>query len=289
MKSYTKYKSQIEGYRDVAETVKTVEKIAASGVHFLKQKVASLETYTVQTKRVLTHLSYFYENENHPLLDKQKIGNKALIILTGDKGLVGGLWHRNINIVLENIKKYQSFIVVGIKGKRYLEEEDIQAFKLFENSNNISEQEYIKEITEYVFSAFKDNLFSQVYILYPQFKSIANQTPKIVPFLPFNFNSDEITNSDDKIAKISKNGLPIFEPSKAELFDSLLKKYIGIFFQKIILETKLSELSARTVAMERASSKTKELIKKSRVEYIKEKRRKMTQGQLESFATHKTS
>ena len=53
------------------------------------------------------------------------------------------------------------------------------------------------------------------------------------------------------------------------------------------METKLSELSARTVAMEQATAKTKELIQKLTINYTKERRRVVTQRQLESFAARK--
>ena len=60
-----------------------------------------------------------------------------------------------------------------------------------------------------------------------------------------------------------------------------------MFFYKIGTETKLSEFSARTVAMEHAAVKTKGLIHKFTLDYSKERRRVATQKQLEIFAVHK--
>ena len=97
------------------------------------------------------------------------------------------------------------------------------------------------------------------------------------------FNSPKEAGSETE----PRSGLPIFEPSKKEVFKALTQKYIGMFFRKIVMETKLSELSARTVAMEHASAKTDELIKKISLNYLKERRRAITQKQLESFAVHK--
>lgn len=268
MKSYITYKNQIQGVEDVSETVKTVEKIAASSVHFLKQEVYNLNAYAAEIERILTRLSLLYQKKEHPLLRKKQAGKKALVILTGDKGLVSGLWHQVVNEFLENVKQYQSVIVIGAKGENYLKEENIQF---------ISKQ--TETATNYIFDEFKKGAFARIDILYPQFVSLAEQTPNFTQFLPFEFRLIE--------KREDREGLPIFEPSKQKVFDQLLQKYIGIFFYKIIMETKLSELSARTVAMEHASAKTDELIQKLTIDYTKQRRRVVTQRQLESFSAHK--
>ena len=283
MKTYLDYKNQIEGFEDVSETVKAMEKISASSVHFLKQKVANLNTYASEIESVMAELSLFYQNKNSPLLQENTSGKKTLIILSGERGLVGGLWHNLIGAFLETGGHYQSIIVAGAKGENYLKEEGARIEKKFANPADGPEISMVEEITDYIFSEFKNKTFSRVDILYPRFVSLAKQQPVFIPFLPFVFNSPKEAGSETE----PRSGLPIFEPSKKEVFKALTQKYIGMFFRKIVMETKLSELSARTVAMEHASAKTDELIKKISLNYLKERRRAITQKQLESFAVHK--
>jgi len=279
MKSYIAYKNQIQGIKDVSETVKTVEKIAASSVHFLKQEVSHLSTYATELEKILDRLSQFYQKKNHPLLQKKASGKEALVIITGDKGLVGGLWHEVVNAFLESDVQYKSVIVLGTKGENYLKEENVSITKSFTNIFNTLQQENVEHITDYIFEQFKKGEFSKMDILYPKFVSLAEQIPSFVPFLPFEF---KLTKKE----KVS-DGLPIFEPSQQKIFYELLQKYIGIFFHEIVMETKLSELSERTVTMEHASTKTDELIQKSTLDYTKQRRRIVTQRQLESFIAHK--
>lgn len=272
MKTYLTYKNQVQGFEDVSETVKAIEKIAASSVHFLKMEVFNLNEYQKHIEEILAGLSLSYFKKDHPLLQKNKAESKALIVITGDKGLVGGLWHTIVNSFLNKADDYQSTIAIGNKGKNYLEEEGIKIIKSGE----------INSIMNYVFDEFKREKFSEIDILYPKFVSLAEQKPAFVPFLPFKFILPEAKSS-------SKNasGLPIFEPSKQKLFNQLLQKYIGLYLRKIVLETKLSELSARTVAMEHASAKTDEFIENLTLSFRKERCRILTQRQLESFAAHR--
>ncbi len=294
MKSYVIYKNQTEGLKDVSETVKTVEKIAASAVHFLRKKVATLDIYTSETERALSRLSKFYQTRENPLLEKRKEGKKMIIILTGDKGLVGGLWHKTINTLLKSVKEYQSVVTVGSKAGDYLKEENIPIAKMFSDFSDIPNEDEIRSVTDYIFNEFKEGGLSRVEILYPKFVSLSEQDPIFILFLPFAFSSMKMTNPGEKseggneIQKENSEGFPIFEPSKQEVFDELLQKYIGVFFHKIMMETKLSELSARTVATEHAATKTDDIIKKLKLDYAKERRRSVTQRQLESFAAHKT-
>lgn len=279
MKSYITYRTQIQGIQNVSETVKTVEKIAASSVHFLKKEVSNLNIYASTLEKTLTRLSLFYQKKNHPLLQKKVTGEKILVILTSDKGLVGGLWHGVVNTFLESAERYQSIIAIGVKGKNYLKEEDMPVIKSFINLLDIPPKKETEHITDYIFDEFKKGRFSQVDILYPRFISLAEQTPTLVSFIPFNFKLTKEEKSGD--------GLPIFEPSRQKIFSKLLQKYIEVFFHKIIMETKLSELSARTVAMEHATTKTVDFIQKLKLDYTKQRRRIITQRQLESFITHK--
>lgn len=279
MKNYLIFKDEIKKFQDVADTIKAVEKIAASSIHFLKQKVASLNNYNNEVESLLNRISIFYNKKDSPLMQKNNSNKKALIIITGNKGLVGGLWHKLITAFLTSYKNYYP-IVIGIRGKKYLEEESVIPVKFFNNIPDIPQKNEVEFITNYIFRRFKKGDFSKIDILYPHFVSIAYQEIGFVNFLPFNFesNSQKRQNND---------GLPIFEPSKKHFFNILLKKYIEIFFYKIIIDAKLSELSARTVAMERAFTKTTDFLYKLKIDYLKERRSFITQKQLESFTAHK--
>jgi hypothetical protein len=62
MENYLVYKDQIEGFREVGETVKTVEKIAAaSSISRLRQDMANIDAYQANIGRILTRLSLFHE------------------------------------------------------------------------------------------------------------------------------------------------------------------------------------------------------------------------------------
>ena len=277
MENYLVYKDQIEGFKEVSETVKTVEKIAASSIGYLRKDMANIDAYQANMARILARLSLFHEVERASKIT----GVPALVVLTSDKGLTGGLWRRTIDEFVKSARQnYGVIISVGTRGEKYLKEEGVEATQSFGNGTDA-----LRQVTD----GFRTGLFARVDILYPKFMSLAEHRPTIVPFLPFSFDETALPSADKPGAGGIEYGSPIVEPMRAlpDIFDRLMRKYTDAFFQKIAAEGKLSEFSARTVSMEHASTKTDELIKGLVLGYRTEHRRSMTQKQLESFIAHK--
>ncbi len=283
MKKYLTYKNKIKGFKDVKETVKMVEKIAASYIHVLKKQVAILSEYREALEKMLSRILNFTNQENHPLLQMGEGGQKALIIIAGDKGMVGGLYHDLINKYLEDRNQYKNIWVIGKVAREYLEEEGIKEEKISSYNVDFSQPEEINKLSNKFIARFQENNWQNIDIAYSSFVSLAEQKPAFINFLPFSM----ATFQNNKEKTENNQGLPIFEPSKNHIFEVLLKKYINVFFTHIFLESKLAEFSARTVTSEHAVAKTNNIIKKFNLIFLKERKKTITQKQLESLIGHK--
>jgi len=292
MKKYLVYKDQISGFEEVKETIRVVEKAAASHIHFLKKQVEILLSYKKDAKKMLARLSEFEQNENHSLLQKRQSGDKALLVIGGNKGIVGSLYHDLISLFLENKGNYKEVWVLGGKIREYLSEEGIEIKQFFPLSAEALETGEIESLSAQFFSDFQSHRLKSIDILYPEFFSLTEQYPAFVKFLPFDLTKNGPLNSEEAkgATKVLKNGegLPIFEPAKKDIFDALLKKYINVFFRQIIMEASLSEFAARTVTAENAIYKTRDIINNLNLAFFKERRKLISQKQLESFVGHKT-
>lgn len=291
MKKYLISKRQVEGFRDVEGTLKVMEKAAASHIHFLRKQVNVLSAYKDGIKTQLARLLEFKEAASHPLLQRRLSGERALLVVAGDKGIVGDLYHNLINQLLPRRGRYRNIWALGGKAKEYLAEEGIGAEPFsYGKTPDLPELEEIKKISAEFFVRFQKEGLGSIDILYPKFISVAEHRPVFVQFLPFIFRNETQKRGAGSYREISgeREGWPIFEPSKKQILDSLLRKYIDVFFMEIILEAKLSEFSARTVAAEHAVSKTKDIIQTLQLAFLKERKSSITQKQLESFIAHKT-
>ncbi|PIR43720.1 hypothetical protein COV24_01550 [candidate division WWE3 bacterium CG10_big_fil_rev_8_21_14_0_10_32_10] len=281
MSNYISFKNKYEGIQEVLGTIKTEEKIAATNIHFLKQRVFNLSSFNTELLAILSRFSYFYPSFN-TTLTKNKIGSKnILIIITDDKGLVGSLYHNMITLLLDKKKEYHSVIVIGNKGVNYIKEERIYSDDLVSKPFNITSEipssTDIENIISYVLNTYNKKDVKRIDILYPKFISLLQQMPIIVSLLPVNLHLEQKGGS----------GIPIFEGSKKDFFEWGIKTYLETNLYKIFLEANLSEFSARTVAMEHAKTQADERSLQYLHDYHKTKLKILTQRQLESFSSHK--
>ena len=147
MKKYLVYKEQIQGFQDVMETVKVTEKAAAAHVHSLKKSVSVLLDYENALKIQLGRLSEIRQDEDNLLLKKHEIGKRVLLIIGGDKGIVGSLYHDLVNEFLQKRKDYLKVFVLGDKVKEYMTEEGIETEQFDYDSINTLDLEEVKKIS----------------------------------------------------------------------------------------------------------------------------------------------
>lgn len=302
MKEYHLYKTHIEGIADVRETIRVIEKSSASYIHFLKKEVTAMFVYKKHIQMALARLSHFYWNNFHPLLREKKEGKETLLVITGEKGIVGGLYHELVNACVQRKKQYRKIFVVGKKGERYLQEEGIKAEAIFPlvNSATLPSREEAKKMTCRLFERYNSPQIKSIDILSARFLSLARHVPRVTRFLPFRFTEDKTLDikpfSIDQYLSPLKttagkgeadaDGFPLFEPSKERIFHELLEKYIDVSFFEILLEAKLSEFAARTVTAESAVKEADRIIQSLTREFLKLKHLTTTQKQIENFRAH---
>ncbi len=283
MKTYNQFTQSELMVAGVGEMVRTIEKIAASRLHQLNIEVKRLQAYAAELERVLNYLSTVRDVSGLPLLAKHDTGKSVLVIVGGNKGLVGGLNNRLMNLFIDHRSEYTHIVAVGRRVNQLLEEEHITADKYFEGYDDDIDQTKLIDITEYLFTSYPTSGWKKVDLLYAKYVSLSSQEPVIEPYLPFTFALPHPKEDSDSITPL-ESALPIYEPSRERVFEKFLDFYIRVRFYQVYIEAKLSELSARTIEMEHAAVKADEMLVKIRHDYIKQRRMNATLKQLSSFA-----
>lgn len=212
--------------------------------------------YAAKMREVLAHLAAQppSEGELHPLLSRRTINNIAVIHMTSDKGLCGGL-NANMNrvssefIVNQNISV--SMITVGKKGRDFMARMGQPIRAEFVDMTDRPSVSDVVPIAQIIMEDYTDGMIDQVYIAYPKFVSTAVQQPvltELLPMEPARFGPAE--------------GLVgyIYEPSAGAVLSHLLPRYIEMQLYHTLLEMIASEQSARMVAMRNATDAADEMI-----------------------------
>ena len=281
MHTYNQFKNSELMVAGVGDMVRTIEKIAASRLHRMNEEVARLTSYATELERVLSYLSKSAEGTGHPLTIPKTDGDRVLVIVGSNKGLVGGLHNTLIALFQEHTDEYQRVVAVGRRVRQLLEEERVVPDSYFEASDEDVEADKVTAVSDFLFTSFTMGGWREVDVLYPKYLTLSLQEPVIERYLPFTFQPD--TKMAGAFTSPLESPLPVFEPSRARVYDRFLDLYIRVRFYRLVLDAKLSELSARTIEMEHAATKADGMLAKIRHDFARERRANNTLKQLSSY------
>lgn len=273
MPGYLVHKADALGFADVYETVRAVEKIAASGIHVLRGRVLDTRAYVASAQSALAEIARYTPLAAHPFLAGGGDRARLSVLVTGDHALVGGLFHA---LVALSVATPGPIIAVGHKGAHLLEEQGRTPVAVYPALSEALEVNEADAPINEALGRFERGEVGGVDIIYAAFVSLGVQHAARTAYLPLPFVESGAEGSADI-------GLPVFEPSAEGAADALVRLYVRRTFFAAMLEAKLSELSARAVEMESASAKAKELSQTMQHAYLRERRRDLSQKQVEGM------
>ncbi|MFA4836581.1 MAG: ATP synthase F1 subunit gamma, partial [Dehalococcoidia bacterium] len=248
-------KKRITSVKNTAKITKAMEMVAASKMRKAQERALQSRPYEKKMMEVLGDLAAQPKVDDwvHPLLVARPVKRIAIVQMTSNKGLCGGL-NSNVNKLVANFILNQSIpvqiVAVGKKGRDFMSRAGREIRAEF---TTISDRPYIDEalpVARIVIDDYINGVVDQVFLVYPKFRSTAVQQPvmdQLLPILPAAIPE-------------GKNVEYIYEPDAKSVMSDLLPRYIEMEIYHALLETIASEQSARMVAMRNATDAAKDMI-----------------------------
>jgi len=246
---------RIRSIQNTAKITKAMEMIAASKMRQAQNRVLAGRPYAEKMREVVAHLSLQSQpgEELHPLLQKRDVKRIAVVHVTADRGLCGGL-NANVNRMTANFIDEQSVpvtaVAVGKKGitfmSRYCEEILAEFTQLGDRPSLLD----TLPISRVVIDEYINGSIDRVYLAYNKFITTVNQLPVMQELLPIEPPTAESPEAVEYI----------YEPSAVGVLEHLLPRYVEMQVYHVILESIASEQSARMVAMRNATDSAKDMI-----------------------------
>jgi len=280
MKTFIQFRNEIDGYQDVKKTIEAEEKISVANVHWLIKEAEHLQKYTNVLENVTQQ--FIINNKIDFDLTTSQVRRKILIVLGGNKGLVGDLWDRIANSVSAQFKIYQKIIIYGKEISQKLSNEIIEQASAdifsFPKSNELA------MLQNNLLSMIWSKKFSQVDILWPKMVNLSYFQPTKKNIVPLKLSVRNFSNT-----VINNSSWPIFEPSKTAIAKALVSRYLSSTISQAVIETKLAESINRATAMEKAKKEVDKIVKQLIHNFRVERKRILTKNQIEVFIAHKVS
>ena len=245
---------RIRSVQSTAKITRAMEMIATAKMKKAQDSAIAVRPYSDKLTQVIADLAAQAAagGSTHPLLEVRKINKVAILFISTDRGLCGGL-NTNLNrltghFILEQ-KVPVSVITVGSKGRDFMRRSmrDIRAE--FVKLNDRPKMDDTMPISRILIDDYTNGVVDQVFIAYSKFVNIMTQKPTLVQVLPV------------IPAKLSKSNPDyIFEPNGLSVLGQLLPRFVEMQVYHSILEAIASEQSARMMAMRNATDNASEVV-----------------------------
>lgn len=280
MASLKEVKERIKSVSSTQQITKAMKMVAAAKLRKAQDRTVQLRPYSEKLGALLANVSSGSNEEGMDTYSTVKEGGRVLIVaVTSDRGLCGAF---NSNIFKgvrafindQNLSEAQVDIMpVGKKAYDFFKKKE---FNLIDGYWEVFQDltfENVRRGAEYAMDGFVNDDYSQVVVVYNEFKNVATQIIRTEQFLPV-VESAEVEES-------STSTDYIYEPSKEFIVEELIPKSLKIQFYKAVLESNASEHGARMTAMGKATDNAGELLKELKLTYNRTRQAAITKEILE--------
>lgn len=284
-------RKKIKSIQGTKKLTQAMQMVAASKMQKAIGRAQTTRGYANMAWEIIKNIQSKTDITTHPLLKTRTEKTIALILLTSNRGLCGGLNGQIIRKIANYIKEKQKagikteIITVGNKGKvfisRYFKDMLVADFPA---TDRLVEYTDSSAISKMVLDDYIANKYDRVCVFYNHFVSTLRQMPirrQILPIPDLNeleeyqIGKSEIQNPKSETSvktpaspeasqggkKLMTNSIEYkFEPNATSILDVMIPKIIQTQFYQILLESSASEHSARMVAMKNATDNAEDLI-----------------------------
>ncbi|QQG52560.1 MAG: ATP synthase F1 subunit gamma [Candidatus Falkowbacteria bacterium] len=285
---------RIKSVSSTKKITKAMEMVAASKMRKAIEAVLKTRTYANLSWETVLRLAEISKSKNenlHPLLSpRAKISKVAIILITSNRGMCGAYNSAVIAKAKESIARHPlptDFILSGKKGT-IIRNQDYEIAAEFEKSDILTDAREIYPLVKMALDDYQSGKYDKILVAYTDFVSAARQVPRVKQLLPVEIekvdeylgvisNEDKVGVTSELIAAKEAKHLTAgdyvyeytFEPSAAEVLDTMIPRLLEIQLYQAFLEANASEHSASMSAMHQATEAASDMVSELTLFYNK--------------------
>jgi len=263
MPSLKQIKNKISSVKGTRRIMSAMKLIAAVKLQRAQGILSSYRPYSDGIKETTLNITKSSDPANHELLKvPESRNNLHIIFLTSDRGLCGSFNSSTIR----NLEKYLStnpdgfknikLSFIGRKGRDYFTKRDYRKGEYYTSVDEKNSTEVAEELAQRISDEFTTGESDEIVLVYNYFYSAISQEVTYEKLLPF--EAAEEVDVDYE-----------YEPSRKNVLEFLLPKYLRVRIERSINESLTSEHASRMTAMENATRNADDVIEKLTLQYNK--------------------
>jgi F-type H+-transporting ATPase subunit gamma len=283
MAKFRELRSRISGVENTAKITSAMKMVAAAKLRRAQDSIIAARPYGRKLQELLQFLASTEEGGSlSPLFEEREVERVAVVVISADRGLCGAF---NTNVIraasalidaefgAHRASGRLDLITVGKRAVDFFAKRNYNVVASYSGIFASLDFSVARHIVNELTDAFLNGRVDRVVVVYTEFRSAIKQTVITSQFLPI----PKLPESDRPAVAIEY----IFEPSRGELLNSLLPKYLNTRFWNMLLDSNAAEQGARMTAMENATKNAKDLVRTLRLSYNKARQASITTEILE--------
>ena len=212
---------------------------------------------------------------------KGKERTRAIILITGDKGLAGAYNHNAIKLALSlmNEDPTPKLYVVGEVGRQYFAGKKVLMSGQFKYSAQNPSLNRARMIGNMLMDEYLSGEIDEAYIVYTEMKNSISTEARALRILPLMYEKPEESGFINP-----EEGKINFVPSAEDVLNTIVPEMIIGDIYSTLVESYCSEQNDRMMAMDKANKNAAEMIKDLSTQYNRERQAMITQEITEVIA-----
>ena len=271
-------KTKIASTKNTSQITNAMQMVSAAKLGRSEEAARNFQVYAQKVRKLVTDILHGdgAAGSTNPMLISRPVKKTGYIVITSDRGLVGGYNSSILKAVMELQKEYHpngddfEVICIGGMGADFFKARGIQPiYELRGLASQPSFDEVHKIITKTI-EMYQNELFDELYVCYNHHVNTLTSQMRVEQMLP-------IVDLDPNEADDNYSLTFDLETSREEILDQLLPQFAESMIYGAIIDAKTAENAAGMMAMQTATDNAKKVIDELTIQYNRARQAAITQ------------
>ena len=271
-------KTKIASTQNTSQITNAMQMVSAAKLGRSEEAARNFQVYAQKVRKLLTDILHGNGSggSTNPMLISRPVKKTGYIVITSDRGLVGGYNASILKAVMELKEEYHpdgkdfEIICIGGMGADFFKARGIQPIYELRGLADQPSFDEVRKIISKTIEMYQNELFDELYVCYNHHVNTLTSQMRVEQMLPI---VDLDPNEADEEYSLTFE----LETSRDEILEQLLPQYAESMIYGAIIDAKTAENAAGMTAMQTATDNAKKVINDLTIQYNRARQAAITQ------------
>lgn len=271
-------KTKIASTKNTSQITNAMQMVSAAKLGRSEEAARNFQVYAQKVRKLLTDILHGNGAgaSTNPMLISRSVKKTGYIVITSDRGLVGGYNSSILKAVMELKEEYHpdgkgfEMICIGGMGADFFKARGIQPLYELRGLADQPSFDQVRKIVSKTVEMYQNELFDELYVCYNHHVNTLTSQMRVEQMLPI---VDLDPNEADEEYSLTFE----LETSREEILEQLLPQFAESMIYGAIIDAKTAENAAGMTAMQTATDNAKKVINDLTIQYNRARQAAITQ------------